>query len=63
VFAALCGCAGMWLLLARVWLCDDLNKREKERLLMVSATFCLGFDFRASLTMDMRERKTNHLPD
>jgi len=22
-FAALCGCAGVWLLLARVWLCDD----------------------------------------
>ena len=22
--AALCGCAGMWLLLARVWLCGDL---------------------------------------
>jgi len=21
---ALCGCAGMWLLLARVWLCEDL---------------------------------------
>jgi len=24
---------------------------------MMSASFCLGFDFRASLTMDMRERK------
>ena len=23
-FAALCGCAGMWLLLARVWLCENL---------------------------------------
>jgi len=23
-FAALCGSAGMWLLLARVWLCGDL---------------------------------------
>jgi len=24
-FAALCGCAGMWLLLCpRVWLCEDL---------------------------------------
>jgi len=23
-FAALCDCAGMWLLLARVWLCEDL---------------------------------------
>ena len=23
-FAALCGCAGMWLLLARVRLCEDL---------------------------------------
>jgi len=23
-FAALCGGAGMWLLLARVWLCKDL---------------------------------------
>jgi len=23
-FAALCGGAGMWLLLARVWLCEDL---------------------------------------
>jgi len=23
-FAALCGCAGMRLLLARVWLCEDL---------------------------------------
>jgi len=24
VFAAPCGGAGMWLLLARVWLCEDL---------------------------------------
>jgi len=22
--AALCGCAGIWLFLARVWLCEDL---------------------------------------
>jgi len=34
-FAALCGGAGMWLLLARVWLCEDLPDESQQHAQMI----------------------------